>query len=715
MTPFSNFTPKKVIWVSNTGNNANSGSEKSPMKSIQAALDKAAPGTAVMVKAGTYVENVVFKKSGTASAPIELISADGTGAVKIKPAKAANATIYGFGEENIVIRGFDVTAQSKTNGIQFGMAGTNFKDLTKSIVIQNNIIRNAGQDAIKISQGDNIHILGNKIIGAGDQGIDFVAVNGSVISHNDISKLTGVAALFAKGGSTNVRIEYNKIHDVAVDGITIGGWTTVNWMRPGMRDYEAKNVDAVGNEIYDVGKRPLSFLGARDSSATGNLLNGNPDYYTVVNVSAGNTSGKLTPSSGITISNNTINRSKGWLTVESGQGKVVTSGNRFDGVWNGKAGAVGGESGSADPLETVTVTAASYMMGASVDNAAVTAIGGSKVTGNTKANTIKGGSGNDTIDGASGNDTLTGGGGKDVFVIAKGRGNDTITDFNGGAGDTVRLEGTQINSFAAAKAAMKQVGTDVMLDLGGGQALKFIDAKIAGFAADDFSFSKTVSNAPTPTVTPSWKESGAVKNEVRGGAKADNLKGTDKNDLIDGGSDQDTMTGGKGDDTYVAGSPLDKIVEKAGEGIDTVKAWVDSFTMSDNVENLLGMKTTGMGLTGNGLSNIIKGGVGSDTITGAGGADQLWGAAGRDSFVFKSLSDKGDVVMDFKAAEDYVSLRPLLAAGGDLDIEVVAKGSNAVAVWVHHNGKVDELVTLMGVNSSDMAAMQPGKAAWLLV
>ena len=81
-------------------------------------------------------------------------------------------------------------------------------------------------------------------------------------------------------------------------------------------------------------------------------------------------------------------------------------------------------------------------MAASADDATVTTSGGSKVTGNTKANTIKGGSGNDMIDGAGGNDTLTGGGGKDVFVIAKGRGNDTITDFNGGAGDTVRLEGS---------------------------------------------------------------------------------------------------------------------------------------------------------------------------------------------------------------------------------------------------------------------------------
>ena len=52
----------------------------------------------------------------------------------------------------------------------------------------------------------------------------------------------------------------------------------------------------------------MSFLGAQHSTATGNLLNGNPDYYTVVNVSAGKTSDKTTPSSGITISNNTINR-----------------------------------------------------------------------------------------------------------------------------------------------------------------------------------------------------------------------------------------------------------------------------------------------------------------------------------------------------------------------------------------------------------------------
>ena len=46
---------------------------------FQAAVDKAAPGTAIMVKAGTYKENVQLTKDGTPSKPIWLTSADGIG------------------------------------------------------------------------------------------------------------------------------------------------------------------------------------------------------------------------------------------------------------------------------------------------------------------------------------------------------------------------------------------------------------------------------------------------------------------------------------------------------------------------------------------------------------------------------------------------------------------------------------------------------------
>jgi Ca2+-binding RTX toxin-like protein len=221
-------------------------------------------------------------------------------------------------------------------------------------------------------------------------------------------------------------------------------------------------------------------------------------------------------------------------------------------------------------------------------------------------------------------------------------------------------------------------------------------------------------SAPIPVLS-EWKDGGNIQASLHGTSKADTLTGSNKNEYIDGGAGHDTMIGGKGDDIYIVGSPYDKVIEKAGEGVDSVKAWMDSYALPDNVENLYGMKLAGMVLTGNSLSNIIKGGSGNDVITGGGGADQLWGGGGGDTFVFKSLSDKGDVVMDFNAAQDFINLRPLLSTNDDLDIKVVAKGSNSVAVWAYHDGMVDEIVTLMGVNSSDMGAMQPGKAAWLMV
>ena len=80
--------------------------------------------------------------------------------------------------------------------------------------------------------------------------------------------------------NTLENFELNKIHDVKVDGITIGGWTTAMWMRPGMRDYEAKNVVAIGGPVVlsrtaVVGGNVVSLGGvivmARDAEVGGSL------------------------------------------------------------------------------------------------------------------------------------------------------------------------------------------------------------------------------------------------------------------------------------------------------------------------------------------------------------------------------------------------------------------------------------------------------------
>lgn len=64
------------------------------------------------------------------------------------------------------------------------------------------------------------------------------------------------------------------------------------------------------------------------------------------------------------------------------------------------------------------------------------------------------------------------------------------------------------------------------------------------------------------------------------------LTGNDQNNILDGMGGADTMAGGKGDDSYYLDNAGDKIVERAGEGVDTVYATA-SATLSANVENLV--------------------------------------------------------------------------------------------------------------------------------
>ena len=112
----------KIIWVASSGSAGGTGTEASPYATIQAAVNAAGPGTTIMVKAGVYTENVVFKTSGTASAPIELVSADGVGKAEIRPANSSADTIRVSAVNHITIDGFKVIGPSLANAIHVSSA-----------------------------------------------------------------------------------------------------------------------------------------------------------------------------------------------------------------------------------------------------------------------------------------------------------------------------------------------------------------------------------------------------------------------------------------------------------------------------------------------------------------------------------------------------------------------------------------------------------------
>ncbi len=104
--------------------------------------------------------------------------------------------------------------------------------------------------------------------------------------------------------------------------------------------------------------------------------------------------------------------------------------------------------------------------------------------GNAGDNIIKGGAGSQQLYGGGGQDILIGGAGADVFVVVKGEGNDVIQDFSVGE-DILRVTGGY-TTFTQLQSNLSQVGSDVKLDLGGGDGVILRNTSVSQLTARDF-------------------------------------------------------------------------------------------------------------------------------------------------------------------------------------------------------------------------------------
>lgn len=157
-------------------------------------------------------------------------------------------------------------------------------------------------------------------------------------------------------------------------------------------------------------------------------------------------------------------------------------------VWDHSNMVVENAGEGIDTISTYGVHGYSLESSANVEN--LTLLGGesSSARGNGVANIITGNSANNTIEGGGAGDVLTGGAGRDTFVVHQGDGSDVIMDFETGQrGDTVALADFGFGNFADVKAALHQVGSDTILDLGDGSILSFRNTQATAFSANNFS------------------------------------------------------------------------------------------------------------------------------------------------------------------------------------------------------------------------------------
>ncbi len=145
-----------------------------------------------------------------------------------------------------------------------------------------------------------------------------------------------------------------------------------------------------------------------------------------------------------------------------------------------------------------------------------------------------------------------------------------------------------------------------------------------------------------------WNDviSGGKGDDQLGGYNGDDtLNGGDGDDYLHGGTGDDVLRGGTGDDIYdiaeLSGFENDTIIERRGEGIDTIYEHViEGFVMPDNVENFLARSSNFSAVSGNKLANRMDGSADGDSFEGMGGRDVLNGGGGDDDLDGGEGNDK---------------------------------------------------------------------------
>lgn len=264
----------------------------------------------------------------------------------------------------------------------------------------------------------------------------------------------------------------------------------------------------------------------------------------------------------------------------------------------------------------------------------------------TRGDQITGGAQEEILSGGSFAHQLTGGAGRDRFVLTKGNGSVTITDFNTAAVETLRLQGYGFDSLEDVLSASKAVGADLVIDLGGGETLT-----LKNVSATDLTASHLRLDVAEPTAAVSkWFAAPAA------GATATGTVGNDQF-ASRASAPHVTLAGGQGDDVYYAYDMNTKVVEAAGGGNDTIITYsAEGYALPDHVENLVMRGDWRSSAIGNDLDNTITGNAQDNLITGGLGNDILTGGGGSDVFVI-GKGDGQDSVLDFKTGTDGDVLR----------------------------------------------------------
>lgn len=303
---------------------------------------------------------------------------------------------------------------------------------------------------------------------------------------------------------------------------------------------------------------------------------------------------------------------------------------------------------------------------------------GSDLAGYADVDELTGGKAGDRLSGGADDDILRGNAGADTFIFARLFDADTIQDFKTAEKDKVDLSGTGITNLS--DMARRQVGSDTVIALGGGDELVLKGVTVSSLSSSQFTFSSALKSGVT--ITMEGQDRGAT--------------GTNASDLIQVapgylGDDKLHVVGGAGTDTLqvIKGSGIDLRLAGRLDGIEVIDMTktpsagtltVNKSAATQGDRDYLTVKIDGTGaklkttditdwdlvrVVGTGLLKLdnggatlsagsgaklnvaggtaadrIKGGSSNDKILGGGGNDVIEGGAGKDRLEGGSGNDR---------------------------------------------------------------------------
>jgi hypothetical protein len=150
----------RTFFVSTTGSNSNPGTRRRPWRTVQHALDVLNPGQRVLVRGGTYSENLLMERDGTAGAPITI--ANYPGERPVLRAAGGHTNDYPlelYSTSYLRVHGFVIEGASGPSS-----ADVYFEADTHHVELSGNEIRDsADQGVFSERTTHHLQILGNAI------------------------------------------------------------------------------------------------------------------------------------------------------------------------------------------------------------------------------------------------------------------------------------------------------------------------------------------------------------------------------------------------------------------------------------------------------------------------------------------------------------------------------------------------------------------------